>query len=45
MVKGARRQGEARVVEGVEACLERNRKYVEIFRDAVVTRGFRGVSE
>lgn len=45
MVKGARRQGEARVVEGVEACLERNRKYVEIFRDAVATRAFRGGSE
>ena len=31
--KGARKQGEMRVVEGVEACIKRNDDYVKIFKD------------
>jgi salicylate hydroxylase len=33
MVKGARKQGELRVVEGVEACIKRNREYQRIWKD------------
>lgn len=33
MVKGAREQGESRVVEGVEACIKRNNDYREAWKD------------
>lgn len=32
MVKRARKQGESRVVEGVEGCTARNNEYREMFR-------------
>lgn len=31
MVKGARAQGESRVVHGVEACIKRNNDYRELY--------------
>ena len=33
MVKGARAQGEKRVVSGVEACIERNNYFRELWSD------------
>ncbi|KAI0087302.1 hypothetical protein BDY19DRAFT_955012 [Irpex rosettiformis] len=33
VVKGARRQGELRVVKGVEACIKRNNEYMEIWKN------------
>ncbi|KAI0688032.1 hypothetical protein BC835DRAFT_1408199 [Cytidiella melzeri] len=41
LVKGARRQGEARVVSGVDACLKRNQQFREIWKDEESVRRWR----